>query len=173
MGTYKQWTTKELRRLVELYNAGVPYKEIAAELSTTVSAVATKIYILRTEGKTGLRPNQHRPWTTEELQRLREMYTEGADPTDIAAAIGRTKGAVVQCAALNGWARGASKQKAWTYNEEYRLVQRWRQGATLGELAEEHGRSADAIKQRLIRLRRERGVEVVPYRQDPGRRGKA
>lgn len=173
MGTYKQWTTKELRRLVELYNAGVPYKEIAAELSTTVSAVTTKIYILRAEGKAGLRPNPHRPWTTEELQHLREMYTEGADPADIAAAIGRTKGAVVQCAALNGWTSGASKQKAWTYNEEYRLVQRWRQGATLGELAEELGRSADAIKQRLIRLRRERGAEVVPYRQDPGGRGTA
>lgn len=171
--TYKAWTTGELRRLVELYNEGVPQKDIAAELGVTETSVRSQLNYQRKLGVLELRQNPHRPWTARDLRRLSEMYPRGDSLAAIGAELGRTKDTIRTYAAKLGLRRGDSKQRDhWSYEEAYKLVQLWRQGVTMRELAEECGRSVDAVKRKIIKLRREYGEEVVSYRYNV-RRGRA
>jgi hypothetical protein len=48
-----------------------------------------------------------------------------------------------------------SRARAWTVEDDARLVQRYRSGATPEQLADLFGRSASAVRERLMQL----GVE--------------
>jgi DNA-binding NarL/FixJ family response regulator len=156
-----------------MYNEGVPQKDIATELGVTEVAVRSQLYYQRTHGVLELRQNPHRPWTARELRRLAEMYTRGDSLATIAAELDRTEATIRTYAAKLGLRRGDGKQRDhWSYEEAYKLVRLWRQGVTMRELAEECGRSVDAVKRKIIKLRREYGEEVVLYRYNV-RRGRA
>lgn len=171
------WTTGDLRRLVEMYTAGETIKDIAAELGRTESAVTSKVHQLREASRPDLParergPKSHRPWNTKDVQRLRELYAQGVPVVDIARELGRTQAATAAYAQyLHIRREGDQGYTAWTYDDEFKLAQLWRQGATLDEIAEAVGHSKESTKRKVAILRNKHGVEVVPYRYS-WRRGK-
>lgn len=172
MNRGKLWTTKEERRLAEMYAAGVPTKVIATELGRTTVSVQGRIKQLRRAGHPDM-ATRNKPWTTKEEQRLAEMYAAGVPTKVIAIELGRGVGAVRGRVQHRGLLRGSRRAyRAWRTSDKARLVELWRQGCTTREIAAELGRQEDGVKFYLRAARKELGTEVVPYRYGEGRRAK-
>lgn len=162
MSKGEQWTTKEEQRLRELYEGGASFPELATALSRSVAAIHTRVKTMRNAGyPLALR---RRPWTTKEVQRLRELYEGGASIAGIATELGRTVTSVKGEVHELGLRRpGRSVYSMWRTSDMTRLVELWRQGYTTREIADIMGRKEDGVKFYLRKARQERGVEAVPY----------
>ena len=92
-GKRGEWTEERLKKLIDLYNAGVPYEEIAQKLGCSVTVAYSEIGKMR---KTGRIPEirADKGWTQEQDAELVRLYNEGVIFVEIGARIGRSKSAV-------------------------------------------------------------------------------
>lgn len=95
------------------------------------------------------RPDTSRPWTAEEEATVRRMVADGATDDAIAAAVGRTAGAV-------GYRRHKLRlvnlPRPWTKAECHRLVELMEQHHTYAEAAAILGRGVSAVRERCWKL---------------------
>jgi hypothetical protein len=95
----------------------------------------------------------HRLWTTEDLERVRELYpVHGVAET--AKALGRTRRAVFRRASL----LGLQRRPFWTPSEDRRLALLWDTDLSLRQIARELGRLETATYLRAEKL----GLPSVP-----------
>ena len=93
------------------------------------------------------------PWSLEEVTELREMAADGLPRSEMAAQLGRSPNAVRMKLQALGLYVPKPSARPWTEEEETRLVEQYRSGASFADLAAASGRSERAILSRLIRLR--------------------
>lgn len=105
-----KWTSDELRRLMEMWEAGSPTARIAAALRVTRIAVKSAVANLRKQGVTlthrgpgGRLGATARRWTREEITHLMRRRAEWASAATIGSELDRTPNAIrVQSAYLRG-----------------------------------------------------------------------
>lgn len=93
------------------------------------------------------------PWSLEEVTELREMASDSVPRSEMAAQLGRSPNAVRMKLQALGLYVPKPSARLWTEEEESRLVEQYRSGASFADLAAAFGRSERAILSRLIRLR--------------------
>ena len=86
------WTSDEAEELRQMAQDGVSREEMSAQLGRTPNAVKMKLQSL---GLYVPKPAA-RPWTAEDEDALVRMYREGVPFAELAAAFGRTEGAILR-----------------------------------------------------------------------------
>ena len=86
------WTSDEAEELRQMAQDGVSREEMSAQLGRTPNAVKMKLQSL---GLYVPKPAA-RPWTPADEDALVRMYREGAPFAELAAAFGRTEGAILR-----------------------------------------------------------------------------
>lgn len=95
-----------------------------------------------------------RPWTTGELAELERCYaTEPAE--QIAARLNRTVPAVRLAAYQRHLVRAPGGRRRWSREEDFQLMQLYRNGMRIEQIAKELGRTSDSVRLRLFALRKE------------------
>jgi biotin operon repressor len=99
--TGRRYTTDELKKLMDMWEAGSTVLEIAEVLKTGSKGVDSMVVRLRREGipltrrTRGHKTNRfNKPWTQEEIEYLFRRRLEGDTADDIASSLGRTASAV-------------------------------------------------------------------------------
>ena len=85
------WTSDEAEELRQMAQDGVSREEMSAQLGRTPNAVKMKLQSL---GLYVPKPAA-RPWTPADEDALVRMYREGVPFAELAAAFGRTEGAIL------------------------------------------------------------------------------
>ena len=85
------WTTEETEELKQMAADGVSRADMSQQLGRSPNAIKMKLQSL---GLYVPKPAA-RPWTPEDEDTLVKMYREGASFAAIAAAFGRTEGAII------------------------------------------------------------------------------
>lgn len=88
-----EWTEERLKKLIDLYNAGVPYEDIAQKLGCSVTVAYAGIGKMRKAGRIP-EIRADKGWTPEQDAELVRLYNEGVIFVEIGARIGRSKSAV-------------------------------------------------------------------------------
>ena len=86
------WTSDEAEELRQMAQDGVSREEMSIQLGRTPNAVKMKLQSL---GLYVPKPAA-RPWTAEDEDALVRMYREGVPFAELAAAFGRTEGAILR-----------------------------------------------------------------------------
>ena len=86
------WTSDEAEELRQMAQDGVSREEMSAQLGRTPNAVKMKLQSL---GLYVPKPAA-RPWTPADEDALVRMYREGVPFAELAAAFGRTEGAILR-----------------------------------------------------------------------------
>jgi biotin operon repressor len=123
----RRWTTEQLKSLMEMWAAGRPVEEIAAELEATTHAILKMVQRLRGDGiplARRTRGHKHgranKPWTQEEIEYLYRRRLAGATDEEIAIDLGRSWSAVQNMASVlrQGGApiamRGQGVRRLWS-----------------------------------------------------------
>lgn len=135
----RPWTEEELRELREMYEAGVPCREMAARLGRSLEAI--QVRCIRA-GVTRGPANRKRRWTEEELATVRRMFAAGRPDAEIALATGRTAAAVTEMRHCMGLV--VREQRRWTPEERLRLRRMRMEGISYATAALVLGRTAAA-----------------------------
>ena len=85
------WTADEAEELKQMAQDGVSREEMSAQLGRTPNAIKMKLQSL---GLYVPKPAA-RPWTPKDEEALVKMYREGIPFAELAAAFGRTEGAIL------------------------------------------------------------------------------
>ena len=85
------WTADETEELKQMAADGITREEMSAQLGRTPNAIKMKLQSL---GLYVPKPAA-RPWTPEDEDALVKMYREGIPFAELAAAFGRTEGAIL------------------------------------------------------------------------------
>ena len=85
------WTADETEELKQMAADGITREEMSAQLGRTPNAIKMK---LQSMGLYVPKPAA-RPWTPEDEDALVKMYREGIPFAELAAAFGRTEGAIL------------------------------------------------------------------------------
>ena len=85
------WTADETEELKQMAADGITREEMSAQLGRTPNAIKMKLQSL---GLYVPKPAA-RPWTPEDEETLVKMYREGVSFAELAAAFGRTEGAIL------------------------------------------------------------------------------
>lgn len=83
------WTEERIGKLVEMYNAGYKYDDIAKEFGKARSGICEEIRKLLDKGILNARVNP-RGWTDEDLELLKKMRDEGKTFGEIGDKLGRS-----------------------------------------------------------------------------------
>lgn len=153
-----QWTTKEIKKLIELHKGGSPASQIAESLARTVTSVYNKICELREKGDLTLKNN---PWTTKELSELERFSNSGLTNKQIGEKLGRSAHTVGTMKSKQGYTKERSK---YAYELDKKILQLWRSGRTAKEIADVVGMEKDKVREHICYLRRKHGVEIVPVK---------
>ena len=86
------WTADETEELKQMAADGITREEMSAQLGRTPNAIKMK---LQSMGLYVPKPAA-RPWTPEDEDALVKMYREGIPFAELAAAFGRTEGAILR-----------------------------------------------------------------------------
>jgi hypothetical protein len=86
------WTADEAEELKQMAADGISRSEMSAQLGRTPNAIKMKLqslglYVPKPAGRT---------WTAEDEHLLVKLYREGASFAELAAAFGRTEGAILR-----------------------------------------------------------------------------
>ena len=115
----RAWTEKEIRELREMYEAGVPCREMAARLGRSLKAVHARC--IRAGVNRGP-VNRKRKWTEAERATVRRMFAAGRPDAEIALATGRTAAAVTEMTEMRHcMGLVLREQRRWTPQERLRL----------------------------------------------------
>lgn len=174
----KQWTTKEIKyiqraALLDSTNDVVNKDQLAKHLKRSVNAVSKRIWLLRQEGNFPALDKEKaidtigKPYSKEEIRRIKIMVKNGAARKEIAEAIGRTESSihsVINRLRKKGIIKTTSK-KAWSPNDIEYIVNNIRfdeNGYTTNtnELARALKCPYHSITNKISNLRRE-GVITV------------
>ena len=85
------WTADETEELKQMAADGITRDEMSAQLGRSPNAIKLKLQSL---GLYVPKPAA-RPWTPEDEETLVKMYREGVSFAELAAAFGRTEGAIL------------------------------------------------------------------------------
>ena len=92
------WTEKEDEQVMRMARNKVPYKQIAARLNRSHSAVTSRVYTLKNREaemrEAGVLTRANTTSSDAETATLRRMVLEGSSNEEIGAALGRTKHAI-------------------------------------------------------------------------------
>lgn len=149
-GRPRTWTEDRDAAVAEMCRAGHRVSEIASTLGVTVRAIRRRIDRLRTSG---VLPRAIRPWTGAEVRRLSDMAASGMADDAIAAALGRTKGAVIDMRQRSGIQR-ADYAPRWSDDERAVVAEMARRGHTSTEIGAHIGRSRTAVRVEMWKMRR-------------------
>lgn len=135
----KPWTKKEEERLRELWASELLVREIGRELGRSVRAIEARAY------KLDLPHRQRRyDWTDEEIAQVARLREEGQTTDEIAARLGRTRGAVARIVSVRDMP--AQRAPEWTVSEMAEAVALREQGLTSEEIGARIGRTARAVE---------------------------
>ena len=109
----KYWTEERVKTLIDLYDQGLIYADIALQMETTRDAVNSKINRLVREGVLAPRTPSDQ-WEQEDIDRLVEMKKKGKTIGEISDILGKNRRS---CYAA--WRRWNDKQDSmrWFFNE--------------------------------------------------------
>ena len=82
------WTAEKEEKLIQMYNLGARYEEMAKEFGKSRGGISARIQKLADQGRVKLR-NNPREWTEEDLALMKEMRAEGKSFGEIADRLGR------------------------------------------------------------------------------------
>lgn len=88
------WTDERLRRLGELYNAGVSFEDMAKEFECAPSTVSRYVSKARYKGYVNNSRQTYKAWTNEEEMELMRLHLQGHATDVIAKKLGRTRESV-------------------------------------------------------------------------------
>ena len=92
------WTEKEDEQVMRMTRNKVPYKQIAARLNRSHSAVTGRVHTLKKREaemrKAGVLTRARTPWSDADTATMLEMKQNGSSDEQIGAALGRTKHAI-------------------------------------------------------------------------------
>lgn len=135
----RAWTDRELRELREMYEAGVPCREIALRLGRSLKAVYARCIL------TGVNRgpmSKKRKWTDADRQTVRRMFAADCRDAEIARATGRSAVAVTGMRHRMGLMR--RELRRWTPEERLRLRRMRLEGVSYATAALVLGRTAGA-----------------------------
>lgn len=112
----RAWTEEELRELREMYEAGVPCREMAARLGRSLKAIHSRCILA---GVNRGSVNRKRKWTDADRETVRRMFAAGRRDAEIARAAGRSAAAVTEMRHCMGLVR--REHRRWTPEERLRL----------------------------------------------------
>lgn len=102
----KYWTEERVKTLIELYNQGLIYADIALQMETTRNAVNSKINRLVVQKV--LQPRkQEDQWEQEEIDRLVDLKKSGKTIAEISDILGKDKNSCYKV-----WGRWNGKQNS-------------------------------------------------------------
>lgn len=107
----RAWTEEELRELREMYEAGVPCREMAARLGRSLKAIHSRCILA---GVNRGSVNRKRKWTDADRETVRRMFAAGRRDAEIARAA-----AVTEMRHCMGLVR--REHRRWTPEERLRL----------------------------------------------------
>lgn len=98
----RSWTEAEDQKLMQLLTQGKSERLVASALARTLSAVSSRLYVLRTQAKPPSSDENspaaacadRKSWTTNDELRLQQLVAEGVPRPIIATALRRTVAAV-------------------------------------------------------------------------------
>ena len=85
----KFWTECRVKKLIEMYDAGMTYDEIGDYFGKTKSTICGKIRRLTDSGMVSNRRN-NTPWTAKDLNTMKKMRAAGKSFGEIADKLGRS-----------------------------------------------------------------------------------
>lgn len=135
----RAWTEKELRELREMYEAGVPCRDMALRLGRSLKAIYARCIL------TGVNRgpmNRKRKWTDADRQTVRRMFAAGRPDAEIARAVGRSAAAVPEMRHCMGLV--CREHRRWTPEERLRLRRMRLEGVSYATAALVLGRTAAA-----------------------------
>ena len=83
------WTESNVKKLIEMYDAGMTYDEIGDYFGKTKSTICGKIRRLTDGGMVSNRRN-NTPWTAKDLDMMKKMRNAGKTFDEIANKLGRS-----------------------------------------------------------------------------------
>lgn len=88
----KEWTEKDIKKLIRLYSEGVSFEELSEKTGHSGASIHTKMTHLRKEGRIvgSRRPDR---WTKEQEATLLEMRAKGMSFGKIGKVIGKSTAA--------------------------------------------------------------------------------
>ncbi len=93
------------------------------------------------------------PWETTEVEELKAMAADQIPIEEIAVQLQRTPNSVKMKLKALGLYFPKPAPNAWTNDEESKLIELYSKDIPFEEIAEELGRSINAVVSRLVRLR--------------------
>lgn len=135
----RAWTEGELRELREMYEAGVPCREMALRLGRSLRAIYARC-ILAGVNRESL--SRRRKWTDADRQTVRRMFAAGRPDAEIARAVGRSAAAVTEMRHCMGLV--CREHRRWTPEERLRLRRMRLEGISYATAALVLGRTAGA-----------------------------
>ena len=98
-------------------------------------------------------PKFNEPWTPEDENALYELTERKATRKEMSETLGRSPRSVKMKLMELGLYEKSKSARAWSEDEEQKLVAFYKDGVDLENIALELGRSVNAIVSRLVRLR--------------------
>ena len=98
-------------------------------------------------------PKFNEPWTSEDENILYELTENNATRKEMSEKLGRTPRSIKMKLLELGLYEKKNSARAWTENEEQKLVSLYNSGADFENISLELGRSVNAIVKRLIHMR--------------------
>ena len=100
-----------------------------------------------------LYPKFNEPWQAAEIDELKAMYNDGVPIREISEQLGRTQKSIRLRLTALGLYEPKPSPKAWTEDDERRLVRMYNEDLSFKEMSDILGRSEGAVVSRLVRLR--------------------
>lgn len=131
---------EELRSsIIELTNKGFNPTQIANELKVDVQTVTNKLYLFKQKQQNTVK---NKPWTPEEMVKLKTLVNKKTPYVEIAKKLGRS-----ETAACNKVSRMkiSVSGKAWSTTEDEKLQTMTRQNKSVAQISKALGRTPKAV----------------------------
>jgi len=169
------WTKDEVDNLEMLFQAGKSTGEIGGILGRTERAVIRKLSIMKKwtipEIKNSA-PSGSAPWTEADVRRCQQLREKGCSAREIGSLLGKSTASVEFN--LSQLRKGKSRRKIslekprayWAEEEVERCEKMRREGKTWKEIAEAVGRTAGAIRIKILKVNEAKAEsERIPMRR--------
>lgn len=97
-------------------------------------------------------PHFNDPWLAEDVELLKELAAQGLSRAEMSAELGRTQNSVKMKLVELGLYVKKPQARPWTEDDNKAVVEMYKAGMELADIAVETGRSERAVIARLIKL---------------------